>query len=102
VDTALCSLFTVKAGIFNFFAVLINSYLGQNFVQFSNKFTPKHRLSNVGRKPFDAILMFELILLQKLFNLSDKELEFQVNDRLSFMKFLHLGFEDSIPDATTV
>ncbi|WP_017663158.1 IS5 family transposase [Baaleninema simplex] len=62
----------------------------------------KPRLSNAGRKPLDTILMFKLIVLQKLFNLGDDELEYQANDRLSFMKFLHLGLEDSIPDAKTV
>jgi transposase, IS5 family len=40
--------------------------------------------------------------LQKLYNLRDEELEYQANDRLSFMKFLKLGIEASIPDATTV
>lgn len=41
----------------------------------------QHRLSNAGRKPFEPILMFKLIILQKLYNLSDEELEYQVNDR---------------------
>jgi len=34
--------------------------------------------------------------------ISDDELEFQVNDRISFMGFLGLGIEDPIPDAKTV
>ncbi|PSO64953.1 MAG: IS5/IS1182 family transposase, partial [Cyanobacteria bacterium QH_2_48_84] len=46
--------------------------------------------------------MFKLLVLQHLFNLSDDELEYQANDRLSFMKFLGLGIEDRIPDAKTV
>jgi transposase, IS5 family len=62
----------------------------------------QHRLSNAGRKPFEPLLMFKLIILQKLYNLRDEELEYQANDRLSFMKFLKLGIEDTIPDATTV
>jgi IS5 family transposase len=37
-----------------------------------------------------------------LYNISDEELEYQVNDRLSFMQFLGLGLEDRVPDATTV
>ena len=55
-----------------------------------------------GRPPVDAILMFKLLILQQLYNISDDELEYQVNDRLSFMRFLHLGLEDSVPDAKTV
>ncbi|MEO0801361.1 MAG: IS5 family transposase, partial [Cyanobacteria bacterium J06642_2] len=62
----------------------------------------KERKSQAGRKPIDVILMFKLLLLQKFYNISDESLEYQVNDRLSFMKFLGLGIEDTIPDATTV
>jgi IS5 family transposase len=46
--------------------------------------------------------MFKLLILQQLYNISDEELEYQVKDRLSFMQFLGLGLEDSVPDATTV
>ena len=62
----------------------------------------KPRKSNAGRKPFDVLLMFKMLVLQKLYNLSDEELEYQINDRLSFMKFLDLGIEDKVPDATTL
>ena len=31
-----------------------------------------------------------------------EEAEYQVRDRLSFTRFLRLGIEDSIPDATTL
>ena len=62
----------------------------------------KERKSNAGRKPIDVILMFKLLILQQLYNISDEELEYQVKDRLSFMEFLNLGLEDSVPDATTV
>lgn len=62
----------------------------------------KERKSDAGRKPLDVILMFKLLVLQSLYNISDDELEYQVNDRISFMKFLSLGIEDSVPDATTV
>jgi IS5 family transposase len=58
--------------------------------------------SNAGRKPFDAILMFRMLVLQALHNLSDEQVEYQVRDRLSFTRFLRLGIEDSIPDATTL
>lgn len=62
----------------------------------------KERKSNAGRKPFDVILMFKLLILQTLYNISDDELEYQANDRLSFMRFLGLGLEDKIPDAKTI
>ena len=48
------------------------------------------------------IIMFKMLVLQHLFNLSDEELEFQVNDRRSFEGFVGLGVMDSILDVTTV
>jgi transposase, IS5 family len=62
----------------------------------------KPKKSNAGRKPLDVILLFKLMILQQLYNISDEELEYQVNDRLSFMQFLGLSIEDSVPDATTL
>jgi IS5 family transposase len=35
-------------------------------------------------------------------NLADGQLEYLIRDRLSFMRFLGLGLEDAVPDATTV
>ena len=43
-----------------------------------------------------------MLVLQQLFNLSDEEVEFQVNDRRSFEEFVGLGVMNDIPDATTV
>src|SRR4030081_510258 len=60
------------------------------------------RKSSAGRKPLDAIVMFRMLVLQALNNLSDEQVEYQARDRLSFTRFLRLGIEDSIPDATTV
>jgi IS5 family transposase len=60
------------------------------------------RKSNAGRKPIDAIVMFRMLVLQSLYNLSDEQIEFQVRDRLSFTRFLGLGFEDGVPDGTTL
>jgi len=62
----------------------------------------KPKKSNAGRKPIDVVLMFKLLILQKLYNISDEELEYQVNDRLSFMQFSGLSLTDTVPDATTV
>lgn len=62
----------------------------------------KPRKSKAGRPPTDVVLMFKLLILQQMYNISDDELEYQVNDRLSFMRFLHLGLEDRVPDAKTV
>ena len=58
--------------------------------------------SNAGRKPIDVLVMFRMLVLQSLYNLSDEQVEYQVRDRLSFTRFLRLGIEDRIPDGTTL
>jgi transposase, IS5 family len=55
-----------------------------------------------GRPPFDPVLMFQILLLQALHSLSDEATEFQIKDRLSFQRFLGLGLDDTVPDATMV
>ena len=44
------------------------------------------RKSKAGRKPIDAIVMFRMLVLQTLYNLSDEQIEYQVRDRLSFTR----------------
>jgi transposase, IS5 family len=55
-----------------------------------------------GRPPYDCVLMFKALVLQALYNLSDDQTEFQIRDRLSFMRFLGLGVNDAAPDAKTI
>lgn len=55
-----------------------------------------------GRPPFDAVLMFKILVLQALYNLSDDQTEYQIRDRLSFMRFLDLDLDQRIPDAKTI
>ncbi|MFT9366961.1 MAG: transposase, partial [Gluconobacter sp.] len=58
--------------------------------------------SKGGRPPFDPVLMFKILVIQTLNNLSDERTEYLINDRLSFMRFLGLGLSDRVPDAKTV
>jgi IS5 family transposase len=62
----------------------------------------KPRKSNAGRKPYDVVLMFKMLVLQSLYNLADGQLEYQVRDRVSFTAFLGLGPGDDVPDEKTV
>ena len=55
-----------------------------------------------GRPPYDAVLMFKVLVLQTLYTLSDDQTEYQIRDRLSFMRFLGLALEDRVPDAKTI
>ena len=60
------------------------------------------RKSNAGRKPFDNLVMFKMLILQTLYKLSDAQLEYQTKDRLSFARFLGLELTDIVPDEKTV
>ena len=60
------------------------------------------RKSAAGRKPWDEVLIFKALVLQALYNLSDDAMEYQLRDRLSFMRFVGLGLEDAVPDAKTL
>lgn len=55
-----------------------------------------------GRKSYPALLLFKISLLQTWYGLSDYEVENQVNDRISFMKFCGLRFEDDVPDHSVI
>jgi IS5 family transposase len=55
-----------------------------------------------GRPAYDPVLMIKIMVLQALYSLSDDQAEFQIQDRLSFMRFLGLGLGDKVPDAKTI
>jgi IS5 family transposase len=74
----------------------------EDFRDTLNRVRRKERKSNAGRKPYDVVLMFKVLVLQHLYNLSDEALEYQIRDRYSFCRFLDLAPEEKIPDAKTV
>lgn len=55
-----------------------------------------------GRPPFDYVMMFKIMVLQRYYNLSDEQMQFQILDRLSFMRFLGLALSDTVPDEKTI
>lgn len=55
-----------------------------------------------GRKRYDRVLMFKILILQELYSLSDDKLEYMINDRLSFQRFLDMTLGDDVPDAKTI
>jgi transposase len=55
-----------------------------------------------GRPPYDAVMMFRVLVLQSLYTLSDDQAEYQLRDRLSFMRFAGLALHDAVPDAKTI
>ena len=56
----------------------------------------------VGRPPYDPVLMFKVLVLQALYGLSDAQAEYQIRDRLSFMRFLGLDLGARVPDEKTL
>ena len=62
----------------------------------------KETTSKGGRSAYDEVMMFKILVLQRLYNLSDDQTEYQINDRRSFMRFLGLELCDNVPDAKTI
>ena len=63
---------------------------------------PRADRSKGGRRPFDHVFMFKVLILQAMHSLSDERCEYLIKDRLSFMRFLGLGLADAVPDANTI
>ncbi|MFR9545019.1 MAG: IS5 family transposase [Rikenellaceae bacterium] len=61
-----------------------------------------NRKNNAGARPFDYVMMFKIMILQRLFGLSDKQVQYQITDRLSFKEFLGLSSGDKVPDEKSV
>ncbi|MDR1675455.1 MAG: IS5 family transposase [Tannerella sp.] len=51
-----------------------------------------------SRPPCDYVSMFKILILQRYCHLSDGQVEFQINDRMSFMHFLDLTISGDVPD----
>jgi hypothetical protein len=58
--------------------------------------------SRGGRPAYDAVLMFRVVVLQRLYTLSDDQTEYQIRDRPSFLRFVGLALHDAVPDAKTI
>lgn len=55
-----------------------------------------------GRPSWDVVLMFKTLYLKKKNNVGDDKLEFLINDRISWQRFLKLGLQDKVPDAKSI
>jgi len=61
-----------------------------------------NKKSNAGAKPYDYVTIFKIMVLQRYYGLSDKQVEYQILDRTSFKNFLGFKTGDKIPDEKTV
>lgn len=67
-----------------------------------NRACKKEHKGAGGRPPYNYVLLFKVLILQRLYNIADDEAEYQINDRMSFMRFLGLNLGDRIPDSKTI
>jgi len=51
-----------------------------------------------GQPRYDRVMMFKAIVLMELYGLSAEALEYQINDRASFQRFLGLEPQHQVPD----
>ena len=66
------------------------------------KLENKDKKNNAGAKPYPLLLIFKILILQRYYNLSDNQIEYQILDRLSFGRFLGITLNDKVPDEKTV
>ena len=74
----------------------------EKFRSVLNQGSRKEDTGKGGRPPYDVVMMFKILVLQRLYNLSDDQTEYQINDRMSFMRFLGINLCDKVPDAKTI
>jgi len=55
-----------------------------------------------GNRPYEPAMLFKIIFLAFLYNVSLRDMEEQINDRLSFKWFLGLAVNDPAPDHSTI
>ncbi|ACX95334.1 IS5 family transposase [Halothiobacillus neapolitanus] len=55
-----------------------------------------------GRPPYPTETMVRILVLKRLYNLSDEQMEYQLLDRMSYKRFCGLSQATNIPDRTTV
>jgi len=59
-------------------------------------------LGKPGNRPYEPVMLFKELLLAFLYDISDREIEEQVNDRISFKWFLGLPANGFAPDHSTL
>ena len=72
------------------------------FTPILNRAIPRVKGDKGGRPSMDNLLMFKTLIIKRLYNLSHEQTEFQINDRMSFMRFLGLDIGDRVPDEKTI
>ena len=61
-----------------------------------------NKKNNAGAKPYDVVLLFKILILQRYYGLGDSQVEYQILDRTNFKAFLDLETADKVPDEKTI
>ena len=74
----------------------------QQLVDVVETIAPRKQSEKGGRPPYPTEIMLRIIILKRLNNLSNDQMEFMLNDRMSFQRFTKLSHSPNIPDANTI
>ena len=58
--------------------------------------------SKGGRLPMDAVIMFKVVVLALMHDLSDERMEFPIRDRFSWLRFPGFRIGEPTPDQKTI
>ena len=67
-----------------------------------DRVAPRPESSRGGRPPYPTETMVRILVLKRLYNLSDEQMEYQLLDRMSYQRFCGLRDARHIPDRTTI
>ena len=67
-----------------------------------DRIAPRPLSPQGGRPPYPTETMVRILVLKRLYNLSDEQMEYQLLDRMSYKRFCGLESATNIPDRTTV
>jgi IS5 family transposase len=67
-----------------------------------DRVAPRPVSAQGGRPPYPTETMVRILVLKRLYNLSDEQMEYQLLDRMSYKRFCGLANATNIPDRTTV
>ena len=90
-------LYTARKSKEDFFAQ-INTVIDWKAIDKEIRKYYRKGLSATGSPSWDGLVLFKMCLLQTWYGLSDYEIEEQVNDRISFSKFVGISLEVNSPD----
>jgi transposase, IS5 family len=67
-----------------------------------DRVAPRPASPQGGRPPYPTETMVRILVLKRLYNLSDEQMEYQLLDRMSYKRFCGLVNAANVPDRTTV